>query len=133
MRSGCIIDLYSLSATWKRFWSQKGIGVRYGAVRLLCGKFVRSIHSDYGTINYFWRAGGPKITVVDILVQTKRHRAARDGFFRQPINTAETESHTVVTDRLRSYSATLPRVLHTVRHEHGHWLSNRAEQSSTNP
>jgi transposase-like protein len=35
--------------------------------------------------------------------------------------------HTVITDRLRSYSAALPRVLPKVKHQRGHWLNNRAE------
>jgi putative transposase len=37
--------------------------------------------------------------------------------------------HTVITDRLRSYSAALPRVLPRVRHKRGQWLNNRAENS----
>jgi putative transposase len=41
----------------------------------------------------------------------------------------DTAPHTVVTDRLRSYSAALPQVLPSVRHRRGHWLNNRAENS----
>jgi hypothetical protein len=37
-----------------------------------------------------------------------------------------TVPHTVITDRLRRYSAALPRVLPRVRHKRGHWLNNHS-------
>ena len=63
--------------------------------------------------------------VVDSLVQARRDRAAAERFFRHLISSAGTVPHTVVTDRLRSYCAALPRVLPKVKHRRGHWLNNR--------
>jgi putative transposase len=82
-----------------------------------------------GTIHYLWRAVDHNGVVVDILVQAKRDRVAVERFFCYLIHSAGTLPHTVVTDRLRSYSAALPRVLPNVRHQRGHWHNNRAENS----
>jgi putative transposase len=82
-----------------------------------------------GIIHYLWRAVDQDGVVVDILVQAKRDCAAAERFFRYLIHNAGTLPHTVVTDRLRSYSAALPRVLPKVKHQRGHWLNNRAENS----
>ncbi|HSU30769.1 MAG TPA: DDE-type integrase/transposase/recombinase, partial [Bryobacteraceae bacterium] len=67
--------------------------------------------------------------VVDILVQARRDRAAAERFFRHLLRSSDTVPHTVVTDRLRSYSAALPQVLPKVKHKRGHWLINRAGNS----
>jgi hypothetical protein len=67
--------------------------------------------------------------IVDILVQTRRDRAAAERFFRHLLKRTDTVPHTVITDRLRSYSAALPHVLPRARHRRGHWLNNRAENS----
>ena len=52
-----------------------------------------------------------------------------DRQFASQREATNTVPHTVVTDRLRSYSAALPRVLPKARHKRGHWLNNRAENS----
>lgn len=130
--------------------ASKGVIVSYEAVRLWCGKFgpdfVRKLRPHRrplgrcwfvdevfirinGTLQYLWRAVDHNGVVVDILVQAKRDRAAAELFFRHLIHSAGTLPHTVVTDRLRSYSAALPRVLPSTRHQRGHWLNNRAENS----
>jgi putative transposase len=62
-------------------------------------------------------------------VQTRRDRAAAERFFRHLVKRTGTVPHTVITDRLRSYSAALPHVLPRARHRRGHWLNNRAENS----
>ena len=128
----------------------KGVTVSYEAVRLWCGKFgpdfARKLRPPRkrlgrcwfvdevfirinGTIHYLWRAVDHNGVVVDILVQAKRDRVAAERFFCHLIHSAGTLPHTVVTDRLRSYSAALPRVLPKVKHRRGHWLNNRAENS----
>jgi putative transposase len=130
--------------------ASRGIIVSYEAIRLWCGKFGpeyartlrqhrcrvgRRWHVDEvfirinGRIHYLWRAVDQNGQVVDILVQTRRDRAAAERFFRHLIHRTHTVPHTVITDRLRSYSAALPRVLPRVRHRRGHWLNNRAENS----
>ena len=130
--------------------ASKGVIVSYEAVRLWCGKFgpefVRKLQSHRrmlgrcwhvdevfirlnGTIHYLWRAVDQNGVVIDILVQARRDRAAAERFFRHLLRSSKTVPHTVVTDRLRSYSAALPRVLPKVKHQRGHWLNNRAENS----
>jgi putative transposase len=63
------------------------------------------------------------------LVQAQRDRAAAERFFQHLLKGADTVPHTVITDRLRSYSAALPRILPNTKHKRGHWLNNRAENS----
>jgi putative transposase len=130
--------------------ASKGVIVSYEAVRLWCSKFGpefakrlrlyrRRIGRRWfvdevfirlnGTIHYLGRAVDQNGMVVDILVQARRDRAAAERFFRHLSRSSDTVPHTVVTDRLRSYSAALPRVLPKVKHKRGHWLNNRAENS----
>jgi len=130
--------------------ASRGVTVSYEAIRLWCGKFgaeyARTLrrhrpriggrwHVDEvfirigGAIHYLWRAVDQNGQVVDILVQKRRDRAAAERFFRHLMKATDTVPHTVVTDRLRSYSAALPHVLPGVRHKRGHWLNNRAENS----
>jgi putative transposase len=130
--------------------ASKGVIVSYEAVRLWCGKFgpdfVRKLRPHgqrlgrrwfvdevfiriNGTIHYLWRAVDPNGVVVHILVQAKRDRAAAERFFHHVLHSSDTVPHTVVTDRLRSNSAALPHVLPKVKHQRGHWLNNRAENS----
>jgi putative transposase len=130
--------------------ASRGVKVSYEAIRLWCGKFgpeyARRLrqhrrrvggrwHVDEvfirinGTIHYLWRAVDQNGQVVDILVQARRNRAAAERFFRHLLRRTDTAPHTVVTDRLRSYAAALPRVLPRARHRRGHWLNNRAENS----
>jgi putative transposase len=82
-----------------------------------------------GTIHYLWRAVDQNGIVVDILVQARRDRAAAERFFRHLLRSSNTVPHTVVTDRLHSYSAALPQVLPKAKHKRGHWHNNRAENS----
>jgi putative transposase len=130
--------------------ASRGVTVSYEAVRLWCGKFGpefahklrcrrRRLGRHWfvdevfirlnGVIHYLWRAVDQNGVVVDILVQARRDRAAAERFFRRLLRSSNTVPHTVVTDRLRSYSAALPRVLSKVKHQRGHWLNNRAENS----
>ena len=130
--------------------ASRGVMVSYEAIRLWCGKFGaeyarrlrrhrpkigRRWHVDEvfiricGTIHYLWSAVDQNGQVVDILVQKRRDRTAAERFFRHSMKATDTVPHTVVTDRLRSYSAALPHVLPRARHQRGHWLNNRAENS----
>jgi putative transposase len=121
--------------------ASRGVRVSYEAVRLGCGKFGpefahklrcrrrrlgRRWHVDEaflrlnGTIHYLWRAVDQNGMVVDILVQARWDRAAAERFFRHLLRSSNPVPHTVVTDRLGSYSAALPHVLPNVRHKRGH-------------
>jgi putative transposase len=128
----------------------RGVLVSYEAIRLWCVKFGpeyarrlrhhkrhlgRRWHVDEvfirmnGTTHFLWRAVDQNGQVVDILVQARRDRAAAERFFQHLLKSTDTVPHTVITDRLRSYSAALPRVLPNTKHKRGHWLNNRAENS----
>jgi putative transposase len=130
--------------------ASRGVTVSYEAVRLWCGKFGpefayklrcrrrrlgRRWHVDEvfirlnGVVHYLWRAVDQNGVVLDILVQAQRDQVAAERFFRHLLRSTDTMPHTVVTDRLRSYSAALPRVLPKVKHQRGHWRNNRAENS----
>jgi putative transposase len=80
-------------------------------------------------MNYLWLAVDHNGVVLDTLVQATRDRTAAERFFPYLISSAGTVPHTVVTDRLRSYSAALPACAAKTRHKRGHWLNNRAENS----
>ena len=105
--------------------ASRGVIVSYEAIRLWCGKFGRAYarrlrqhrcrvgrrwHVDEvfirinGRIPYLWRAVDQNGQVLDILVQTRRDRAAAERFFRHLIHRTHTVPHTVITDRLRSLS-----------------------------
>jgi transposase-like protein len=91
--------------------ASKGVIVSYEAVRLWCGKFGpefarrlrpcrrrlgRCWHVDEvfvrlnGVIHYLWRAVDQNGTVVDILVQARRDRAAAEPFFRHLLRSSHT-------------------------------------------
>jgi len=64
-----------------------------------------------------------------LLVQARRIRGAAERFFHHLLRKSGSAPHTVITDRLRSYSAALP-CPSEVRHKRGHWLNNRGEFTS---
>ena len=130
--------------------ASRGVLVSCEAIRLWCAKFGpeyaerlrdhkrrlgRRWHVDEvfirmnGTIHYLWRAVDQNGQIVDILVQARRDQAAAERFFQHLLKGTDTVPHTVATDRLRSYSAALPRVLPGTKHKRGHWMNNRAENS----
>lgn len=128
----------------------RGVVVSYEAVRLWCTKFGPNVAAGLrkvrrpvgrswfldevfvrinGVHHYLWRAVDQHGVVVDILVQSRRDRAAAERFFRQLLRRSGVTPHTITTDRWASYKAALPGVLSRVRHQRGHWLNNRAENS----
>jgi putative transposase len=97
--------------------ASRGVTVSYEAIRLWCGKFGpgyarklrqhkgrvgRRWHVDEvfirinGTIHYLWRAVDHTGQIVDILVQTRRDRAAAERFFRHLLKGTDTVPHTVI-------------------------------------
>lgn len=112
--------------------ASRGVTVSFEAIRLWCAKFgaeyARRLwqyrprvghgwHVDEvflrigGVIHYQWPAVDQNGQLVNILVQKRRDRAVAGRFFRHSIRATDTVPHSVVTDRLRSYSAALPQVL----------------------
>ncbi len=82
-----------------------------------------------GTTHYLWRAVDQDGTVLDILVQRRRDRAAAKKFFRRLLKDLAYVPRVVSTDKLASYGAAKREVLPSVEHRQHKRLNNRAENS----
>jgi len=67
--------------------------------------------------------------VLDILVQTSRDKKAAKKFFRQLLKGLRYVPRLIVTDKLRSYSASKAELLPSVEHCQQKYQNNRAENS----
>jgi putative transposase len=67
--------------------------------------------------------------VLDILVQSRRDKAAARRFLRRLMKKTRTGPRVIVTDRLRSYGAAHREVMPSVEHHSHKGLNNRAENS----
>ncbi|WP_406729217.1 IS6 family transposase [Streptomyces sp. GD-15H] len=96
-----------------------------------CGKW----HPDEALIKiggkrkYLGRAADADGTVLDILVQSRRDRAAARHFFRKLLKKTCSVPRVVVADKLRSYRAAHREVMPAVAHRSPKGLNNRAENS----
>ncbi|WP_406723684.1 IS6 family transposase [Streptomyces sp. GD-15H] len=129
---------------------ERGVTVSYETVRRWCGKFGQQYanslrrrqpqpgdkwHLDEvfikinGEQRYLWRAVDQDGSVLDILVQNRRDRAAARRFFRRLMKKTGTVPRVVVTDKLRSYGAAHREVMPSVEHRSHKGLNNRAENS----
>jgi putative transposase len=107
--------------------AERGILVSYETIRLWCQKFgtdyVRKLkrrgqlgdhwHLDEvflrinGQRQCLWRAIDQDGNVIDILVQARRDRCAAERFFRRLLRRQERAPRCLITDKLRSYSASV--------------------------
>ncbi|WP_456340005.1 IS6 family transposase [Streptomyces europaeiscabiei] len=129
---------------------ERGIVVSYETVRRWCAKFGQTYanalrrrqprpgdtwHLDevfikiHGEQKYLWRAVDQDGTVLDILVQNHRDKAAARRFFRRLLKKTGAVPRVVVTDKLRSYGAAHREVMPSVKHRSHRGLNNRAENS----
>ncbi|MBL3670749.1 IS6 family transposase [Streptomyces sp. M2CJ-2] len=129
---------------------QRGVIVSHETVRRWCAKFGQvyanglrrrqprpgdTWHLDEvflkinGEQTYLWRAVDADGTVLDILVQGRRDKAAARRFFRRLMKKTCSVPRVVVTDKLRSYGAAHREVLPSVEHRSHKGLNNRAENS----
>ncbi|MER6409316.1 IS6 family transposase [Streptomyces viridosporus] len=129
---------------------QRGVIVSYETVRRWCLKFGQSYanalrrrrarpgdkwHLDEvfvkinGVRHYLWRAVDQDGTVLDILVQNRRNKAAARRFFRRLLKGIGAVPRVIVTDKLRSYRAAHREVMPSVEHCSHKGLNNRAENS----
>jgi putative transposase len=130
--------------------AERGITVSYETVRLWCRKFgpdyARKLRRRQGrlgdtwfldevfvTINgerqYLWRAVDQDGDVIDILVQSRRHRRAAERFFRKLLKAQGKVPFRLVTDKLKSYGAALRTIMPSVNHDTNQYANNRAEVS----
>ncbi|MFD8079895.1 IS6 family transposase [Streptomyces sp. NPDC059718] len=129
---------------------ERGVIVSYETVRRWCRKFGQSYadalrrrrprpgdkwHLDEvfikinGERKYLWRAVDQDGNVLDILVQSRRDKAAARSFFRKLMKKTQSVPRVIVTDKLRSYGAAHREVMPSVEHRSHKGLNNRAENS----
>ncbi|MEV7864370.1 IS6 family transposase [Streptomyces hirsutus] len=82
-----------------------------------------------GGLKYRWRAVDADGTVLDILVQSRRDKAAARRFFRTLLKKTCSMPRVIVTDKLRSYGAAHREVMPLVEHRCHQGLNNRAGNS----
>jgi putative transposase len=78
---------------------------------------------------YLWRAVDGEGEVLDVLVQTKRNKAAALKLMRKLLKKYGFVPQILVTDDLRSYHAAARDLGIEHRHRTGRWRNNRAENS----
>jgi putative transposase len=129
---------------------ERGVVVSYETVRRWCAKFGQRYadslrrrrprpgdmwHLDEvfikinGEQKYLWRAVDQDGNVLDILVQSRRDKAAAKRFLRRLMKNTGAVPRVIVTDRLRSYGAAHRKVMPSVEHRSHKGLNNRAENS----
>ncbi|MGK3111392.1 IS6 family transposase, partial [Streptomyces mordarskii] len=129
---------------------ERGVIVSYETVRRWCPKFGQAYadglrrrrprpgdkwHLDEvfikinGELKYLWRAVDADGAVLDILAQNRRDTTAARRFSRKLLKKTCSVPRTVVTDKLRSYSAAHREVMPSVEHRSHKGLNNRAENS----
>ncbi|MFE2492043.1 IS6 family transposase [Streptomyces mirabilis] len=129
---------------------QRGVIVSYETVRRWCAKFGQAYadglrrrrprprdkwHLDEvfikvnGERKYLWRAVDQDGNVLDILVQSRRDKAAARRFLRRLMKRTSVVPRVIVTDKLRSYGAAHREVMPSVEHRSHKGLNNRAENS----
>ncbi len=128
----------------------RGITVTYETVRQWCRKFGQAYanqlrrrrprpgdkwHLDEvflkikGRTHYLWRAVDQEGNVLDILVQSRRNKAAAKKFFRKLLKGCEYVPRVLITDKLGSYGAAKRECLSGVEHRQSRYLNNRVENS----
>jgi len=86
-----------------------------------------------GRLVYLWRAVDGEGEVLDVLVQTKRNKAAALKLMRKLLKKYGFVPQILVTDDLRSYHAAARDLGIENRHRTGRWRNNRAENSHHRP
>ncbi len=130
--------------------AERGVVLTYETVRRWCQKFGQTDanalrrrrprpgdkwHLDEvfiginGVRHYLWRAVDQDGTVLDILVQRRRDRAAAKTFFRRLLRDLAYVPRVVSTDKLASDGAAMREVLPSVEHRRHKGLNNRAEHA----
>ncbi len=130
--------------------AERGVTVSYETIRSWCRKFggdyARRLrarqgrlgdtwHLDEvylrigGKLQYLWRAVDQDGEVLDILVQTRRNKAAALKFFRKLLKGQGGLPRRIVTDKLGSYAAAKAEMMLSVEHVRDKGANNRAENS----
>ena len=126
--------------------AERGIIVSYETVRRWVNHFGPKIAADLrkrrprphatwhldevylkidGRMVYLWRAVDGEGEVLDVLVQTKRNKAAALKLMRKLLKKYGLMPDKIVTDDLRSYGAAARELGISDHHERGRWRNNR--------
>ncbi|MDP9478484.1 MAG: IS6 family transposase [Actinomycetota bacterium] len=130
--------------------AQRGVIVTYESIRAWCQKVGQTFanklrrqrphpgekwHLDEvfleirGKTYYLWRVVDQDGNVLDVLVQSRRNKAAAKRFFRKLLKRLRYVPRVIVTDKLKSYGAAKKDSLRNVEHRQHKGLNNRAENS----
>ncbi len=130
--------------------AERGVIVTYESIRQWCQKFGQGYANELrrrrpptgdkwhldevfivinGATHYLWRAVDQDGVVLDILVQSRRNKAAAKKFFRKLLKGLQYVPRVLITDKLASYAAAHREVLPGVEHRRHKGLNNRAENS----
>ena len=130
--------------------AQRGITVTYETIRQWCrnlgpayartlrrrrGRMGDTWHLDelfvtlQGRRQYLWRAVDEDGDILDILVQSRRHRRAAVRFFRKLLKRQGCLPRRLITAQFRSYPAACRTVMPSVVHCTDRYANNRAEVS----
>jgi putative transposase len=82
-----------------------------------------------GELKYLWRSVDAGGNVLDVLVQSRRGKAAARRFFRHLMKRTRAVPRVVVTGKLRSYGAAHREVMPSVEYRQSKYLDNLAENS----
>ncbi|MEV5432556.1 IS6 family transposase [Streptomyces sp. NPDC052701] len=145
-----LITTRRLFSSLEELMLHRGVLVSRETVRRWCAKFGRACanglrrrrprpgdkwHLDEvfvrinGQLRYLWRAVDAGGNVLDVLVQSRRDKAAARRFLRRLMKKTRAVPRVVVTDKLRSYGAAHREVMPSVEHRQSKYLDNRAENS----
>ena len=119
---------------WNRFGPMFAAEIRKRRVAHMGGFIQWRWHLDEafvkidGKLRYLWRAVDHEGEVLEAVVTAKRDKAAALKFLKR-IMKKYGRPQSIVTDRLRAYSAAMKEIDAADRHEVGGRLNNRAENS----
>jgi putative transposase len=82
-----------------------------------------------GKAHYLWRAVDQHGTVLDILVQSRRDKAAAKKIFRELLKGLQCIPRVIITDKLASYKSAKREILPGVEHQQHKRLNNCAENA----
>jgi putative transposase len=91
--------------------------------------FGRGIPENNGKTHYLWRAVDQQGNLLDILVQSRRNKAAAKRFFSKLLTAYRYIPRVLITEKLGSYATAKQAVLPSAEHRQHRRLNNRAESS----
>ena len=151
--SHCVWLYFRFSLSYRdveEMLAARGVLLTYETVRQWCLKFGQTYANELrrqrprpgdkwhldevflkinGKTHYLWRAVDQHGAVLDILVQSRRDKAAAKKFFRKLLKGLQYVPRVIITDKLASYGAAKREILPGVEHRQHKRLNNRAENS----